>query len=153
MVALMQCCLQLRNCSAETTRLTDFASGFAHRHGLPEEERARLLVILDELFTNVLDHGYDDPGSEGRIEVRLTLEANRLTIEFVDDGRPFDPLTAAAPALELPTADRPVGGLGLHIVRSLVDAIDYRREASRNRLVLGRTLAAAALHHGMSAAR
>src|SRR5690242_14765394 len=130
--------LHLRSRSTETARLTEFASRFAARHGLPEPERARLLVILDELFTNVVDHGNKEPGAKGGVEISLAFEANRLTIEFVDDGLPFDPLTAPVPEIEGPAEGRPVGGVGLLIVRSLVDEFGYTREGGRNRLVLRR---------------
>jgi len=76
-----------------------------------------------------------------RIEVVLSLNAGELTIDFSDDGRPFDPLIAAPPDLDQPLADRPVGGLGLHILRSLVDHARYRRDGDRNRLVLTRAIA------------
>jgi len=68
------------------------------------------------------------------------LQAGRLIIEFVDDGRPFDPLASAAPDLDLPADERPVGGVGIAIVRALVDEIGYRWDGSHNRLTLGRNV-------------
>jgi serine/threonine-protein kinase RsbW len=130
--------LSLRNDSAEFVRLTEFATEFSRQHQLPDEERARLLIILDELFTNVVHYGYDSAAADGHIDVTLSLQAGRLIIEFVDDGRPFDPLTNAPPDLDLPAEEWPLGGVGIAIVRALVDEIGYHWDGNRNRLTLGR---------------
>lgn len=140
----MRARLSLRNDSADLVRLMEFGDEFSRRHRLADEERARLQIILDELFTNVVKYGYEDAAvegqPEGRIEVALSLEADRLIIEFVDDGRPFDPLTSPLPDLDLPAETRPVGGVGIAIVRALVDQSGYRRDGNRNRLTLRRNV-------------
>ena len=124
---------------SELARLEAFVAAFARAQGLPDDERVRLLLILEELFTNVVEHGYPQGGA-GLISIALGLADGRLVIEFVDDGRPFDPLTVAAPNLDLPGQERPIGGLGVHIVRSLVDDASYRRTGRRNRLQLARRI-------------
>jgi serine/threonine-protein kinase RsbW len=142
-IALMRLSLGLSNHSAALDRLTEFVAKFSHLHGLPDDERARILVIFDELLTNVVDHGYEGAVSGGHIEVALSLEGNRLIMEFIDDGRPFDPRTAPPPDMDLPLAERPIGGMGIAIVRALVDKIGYTRDGNRNRLILGRTVSRA----------
>jgi anti-sigma regulatory factor (Ser/Thr protein kinase) len=132
--------LALRNDAAELVRLTEFADAFARGQNLAEEERSRLLVILDELFSNIVAHGYEGATAAGHIEVTLGVRAGRLIIELIDDGRPFDPLSSVAPDLDLPAQERPIGGLGIAIVRALVDEAGYRREGDRNHLTLGRKL-------------
>jgi len=134
----MQTRLTLHNNSADFARLTEFATEFCRQHKLPDEERARLLIILDELFTNVVEYGYENAAAEGHIDVALSLQAGRLTIEFIDDGRPFDPLSKPPPDLDMPTDERPLGGVGIAIVRALVDEIGYRWDGNRNCLTLGR---------------
>jgi serine/threonine-protein kinase RsbW len=125
---------------AELARLEAFVDAFAQASRLPEDERRRLLLILEELFTNVVEHGYAPGSAAGRVSIALGLDDGRLLIDFVDDGRPFDPLTVAAPNLDVPGQDRPIGGLGVHIVRSLVDDASYRRARRRNRLQLARRI-------------
>ena len=131
--------LSLYSKPAAFTRLVCFVEEFARRYTLPAAERSRLLIVLDELFTNAVNHGRFGTAATS-IEIVFTLEAGRLTIDFSDDGRPFDPLITAPPDLDQPVADRPIGGLGLHILRSLVDHARYSRDCNRNRLVLVRTI-------------
>jgi anti-sigma regulatory factor (Ser/Thr protein kinase) len=98
------------------------------------------LIILEELFTNALHYGYPHGAAQAQIKVALTAQPGRIEIDFSDDGRPFDPLAQSSPQLDQAPADRPEGGLGLHILRSLVDEASYRRTGGRNHLTLIRNL-------------
>ena len=122
---------------AEFTRLQAFADEFARQCGLPDDERSRVLIILDELFTNAVTHGRGPHSAGGTIAVALGWRTG-LRISFVDDGQPFDPLAFRGPDLEEATEERGIGGLGIHIVRSLVHQARYRREGDRNHLHLVR---------------
>lgn len=137
----MSAVLRLRGTDAEFGRLIEFAEKFAARHGLAAPERARLLIILEELFTNAVRYGYPQGGEEGRIEVELAAAPGQIAIDFSDDGRPFDPLKHDLPALDHLPQERSGGGVGLRIVRSLVNEARYSRNAGRNRLRLVRRLA------------
>jgi serine/threonine-protein kinase RsbW len=132
--------LELRSDEVALPCLIDFVEDFARRHGLPQIELSRLLLILEELFTNVVKYGRAGEVAATAIAVGLALKSGELTIEFSDDGPPFDPLLAPSPDLDRPVADRPVGGLGLHILRSLVDHAWYRRDGDGNHLVLSRSI-------------
>lgn len=93
-------------------------------------------LALEELAVNVMSYAYDDENSR-EIEITLSSDADTLTIEITDNGRPFDPLhDAPAPDLEAALDERTVGGLGLHLVRTLMDEVEYRREQDRNHLTL-----------------
>ncbi len=134
--------LAARNDNMDNLRLVKFANNFARRLNLVDEERVRLQIILDELFSNVLKYGYEDETARRHVEVGLTLENDQIIIEFVDDGRPFDPLTSPPPALDLPLEDRSMTGIGIAIVRGLVDEATYHRDDDRNHLTLRRIVAA-----------
>jgi anti-sigma regulatory factor (Ser/Thr protein kinase) len=136
MIQLMRVRLGLSNQDAALERLIEFVHEFSRSHGLPDDERARMMVIFDELFSNVVTHGYEGAVGEGHIEATLTLDGDRLIMEFADDGSPFDPLTSPPPEVDLPLAQRPIGGIGIAIVR----ALGYTRGGEHNRLVLGRTV-------------
>lgn len=109
--------------------------GFAETHGLPAAMRRSLAVALDELLANALSHGL--AGREAaRVTVEVALDPERLTVTLTDDGPPFDPFGRAAPDTTLPLDERPVGGLGIHLVRRLVDEARYERRGGRNVVVL-----------------
>ena len=130
--------ITLRGDCAELGRLQAFADAFAHDHGLPSDERARLFIILDELFTNAAMHGRGSCGAIVRVTVALGWQDGRLAIDFLDDAQPFDPLGLPALDLDAAAEERTIGGLGVHIVRSLVEEARYRREGGRNHLHLVR---------------
>ena len=125
----------LRNDLAELQRLNQLVSDFAESHGLPSELVFRLTLVLEEIITNVISYGYEDE-MEHEISVRLSWEDPDMKIEVEDDGRPFNPLEAPPPDMVKPLAERPVGGLGIHLVREMMDKLEYRRENDKNLLVL-----------------
>jgi len=135
--------LTLVNRSSELQRLASELERFAQNHRIPEPDIHAFSLSLDELVTNTIAYGYDDQGPH-EIRVRLALANGRLSAEVEDDGRPFNPLTAPLPDLTSAVEDRPVGGLGIHLVRSLMDHVDYRRESGKNHLMMRKQLSTVA---------
>lgn len=125
----------LRNDLAELQRLNQLVTDFAEHHSLPSELVFRVTLVLEEIITNVISYGYEDE-MEHEISVRLSWEDPDMKIEVEDDGRPFNPLEAPPPDIVKPLAERPVGGLGIHLVREMMDKLEYRRENDKNLLVL-----------------
>jgi anti-sigma regulatory factor (Ser/Thr protein kinase) len=123
----------------EINRLSQFVEQFGTRHHLVTDEALDVNLVLDEIVINIISHAYSDERPHD-IHVALDLEGRQLTIRVEDDGRPFDPLTVAPPNLELPIEERPLGGLGIHIVRALTDSMHHHREHDRNVLTLKKTL-------------
>jgi anti-sigma regulatory factor (Ser/Thr protein kinase) len=99
-----------------------------------------LRVVAEEVLTNVAKYGFE-PGRPPAVELHLTFTEAAAVLEFRDQGRAFDPLAEPLPGLEAPIEERPVGGLGLALVRALVDEVLYEREGTANvpRLVKRRT--------------
>ncbi len=120
--------------------------GFVAAHPRLAEARSDVALALDELVSNVIRHGYDDEeegGSEDEahlILVGIAVEPEHLELQIIDDARCFSPLEAAGPELGASLEDRPCGGLGIHLVRSLMDEIEYRRCAGRNHLIVRKRL-------------
>lgn len=102
---------------------------------LPQRVVFDIKVVLDELLSNIVKYAYDDDVAH-EIVVRITATDGAVEIGIEDDGRAFDPFAAPQPDLSLPLAERPVGGLGIHFVRKLMDEIEYKRDGSRNILFL-----------------
>ncbi len=93
----------------------------------------RISLVVDELAQNVVDYAYND--TPGDVEIAVTSRDETVVIEIIDEGKPFDPLTdAPAPDLTSPIESRPIGGLGVHFTKTLMDDVTYRRESGRNRL-------------------
>ena len=107
------------------------------REAWPESLTFKVNLVLEELGLNILTHG--GKGSERRpeIEIVLTSEEDSLTIEVWDDGQPFDPLEDAPdPNVGAGIEDRKIGGLGIHLVRTLMDDLYYQRDDGKNRLTM-----------------
>ncbi len=119
---------------AEVGRLADEAGRFAEAGGLGAEPVARLLIVLDELVTNAIMHGR--LAEHETIEVELARRGGGLDVTVLDPGPPFDPLhDAPAPKLAASLEQRPIGGLGIHLVLRLGRDVSYARTAEgRNRL-------------------
>ena len=120
----------------ELPRIQAALEAFARDEGWPSRREFQIKLVIEEVVMNILSHGYEE-GGEHDILIELASDAEKIGIEIVDDGRPYDPLTEApAPDTEAPLADRPVGGLGVYLVCALMDEASYRREDNRNRLAL-----------------
>jgi len=131
--------VRFQGSDATTANALQAVQEFAERAGLPDAMRSDLLVVTDEIVSNLLKYG-GLPRERVELEVRASIEQGALTLQFADNGRPFDPLSAPPPALELPVKQRPIGGLGIHLVRSLTDKQRYARSDGRNVLVLTRAV-------------
>ncbi len=88
-------------------------------------------LAVDEACSNTILYGY--PGGEaGTITIACTMDDDAVRVTITDDGVPFDPLTAPPPLLDIPAEERPVGGLGIHFIRTVMDSVAYAREGERN---------------------
>ena len=115
-----------------------FVDAFCARHGIGSADALRLTLVVEELFTNSVVHGYGGEG-DAAIEVTLAAAAGEIALLYEDAAHPYDPLAqfAAAPDhLHGTVESRPAGGLGIHLVRELVEGARYAREDGRNRLWL-----------------
>jgi anti-sigma regulatory factor (Ser/Thr protein kinase) len=128
------------NDRAEIARLAGLAERFGQEQHLTDEEVMAINLVLDEVVTNVIDYAFEGFAGQPEIRLTMTLEGDQLTIRVEDNGRAFDPLQAAPPDLDLPLEDRPVGGLGIHIVRSVMNTVEYDRRGGRNLLTMHKTI-------------
>jgi anti-sigma regulatory factor (Ser/Thr protein kinase) len=134
-----QLAVTLSNRLEEIERLATVVETCGEAHHLPAAVVYAINLSLDEVVTNVISYAFTDV-QDHAIEVRLRLDAGEIQVDVVDDGRPFDPRDVPAPDLDAPLEERGIGGLGLHIVRKMMDGLSYRREGSRNVLTLRKRL-------------
>jgi anti-sigma regulatory factor (Ser/Thr protein kinase) len=130
--------LSLRSTFEEAVRGYQAVEAFLSWRGTPPDAAGDVALAVEEVLTNVVRHGYKN--SEGPIEVVARANGLEVTVEVRDRGVPFDPRSAPPPHLEVPLDERPTGDLGILLVRSAIDRIDYQREAGENVLVLVRDL-------------
>ena len=131
----------LTNRAEELKRLHSALEAFAAEHGLPAKVLQAADLALEEHLTNVLKYAYADAAPH-EIRVRLSCEERVLQVEVEDDGRAFNLLDVPPVDVTVPLELRPVGGLGVHLMRQFMDALDYRREGDRNILRMTKRLAA-----------
>lgn len=115
----------------------DLAEAFGAAAGVDPATTLRVVLVLEELFTNTVTHGYS-AGADGPIWLALVSQGGAVEVTYEDAGPPFDPLTAAPapPDFSSGLADQLPGGLGLALVRGLTTAARYARVGNRNRLTL-----------------
>ena len=124
-----------KNDLAELGRLSGEIEVFLQRAGAGAAGIYATNLALEEMFTNIVKYGYDDTLTH-EILVSLHVESDNIILVLEDDGHEFNPLTVPAPDVSLPLAKRKIGGLGIHIVRRMVENMDYRRANNRNILTL-----------------
>lgn len=126
--------LQLSATLDGIAQLHDGVEAFAQQEGWTSRLEFEVKLVVEELFTNVVNYG-ECPGAPVRIDFKS--ERDRLTIEMADSGRPFDPV-ADTPEADTASSveDRAVGGLGIHLVLTMMDEARYRRDGDLNRLTL-----------------
>ena len=127
--------LTIENRIEELRRLAALVEEFGAEENWPPDLIFQVNLVLEEVAINVINFGHD--GGLHEIEIALTSELDALTIEVIDNGRAFDPTKdATVPDVTLPIEERPVGGLGVYLVRTMMDEMRYRREEGRNHLTL-----------------
>ena len=108
---------------------------FGDANRLPHPKVYMINLALDELITTSVNYGFDGVANP-KIEVTVRIEGGALVLTTVDNGRPFDPTAVATPDIDASVERRPIGGLGLHIIRTFADRMTYEFENGRNRLTL-----------------
>ncbi len=116
---------------AALDELAAFCARVAAAHNLGRKATLELNLVLDELCTNIMEHGYEDLAG-GEIHLLAQRRGDVLRVEMIDDGRHFQPDEPCRDPSDCPLEERPVGGLGLHLVRRFTQRLEYRRRDGRN---------------------
>jgi anti-sigma regulatory factor (Ser/Thr protein kinase) len=125
----------LKNDIAELKILCRQLESIGSALGLPQRFVFEINLALDELFTNIISYGFKD-GSEHAIQVRIAADDSVLTITVEDDGIPFNPIERAEPRIPATIEDCTIGGLGIYLIKNLMDDVCYRRNHDKNILTL-----------------
>ncbi len=136
---MAQITFELTNRLADLDVLCEHLASFCESCGIAKKQKFEINLALDELFTNIINHGFDDD-AEHRIHVTCARNDEIVKIIIKDDGVPFNPLEAPQPDLNCTFIDREIGGLGIHLIKAYIDQIDYQRDADANVLTLTKIL-------------
>lgn len=127
--------IEVRNTQDAIAPATEEAERWLEAHEVSPRTIYLALLAIEELVTNCIHYGYDDT-AEHTIRLEFGLADGALTMEVTDDGHEFDPVNAPEPDFSLELEDRPVGGLGIHMLRKLADEMTYERVDGKNRVRL-----------------
>ena len=127
--------LQVRSDFNAIAPANDAASDWLGKQNAGPSVSYFVRLAIEELVSNCVKYAYDDHG-EHIIRFRLSIEDETLTMIVVDDGHAFDPLSVSPLDLSQDSDERPIGGLGLHLLRKMADTMEYERRGSTNRLTL-----------------
>jgi serine/threonine-protein kinase RsbW len=126
---------ELRNNLSELNTLNTHLKNLGGEIGLQTNSILRINICLDELFTNIVSYGFDDD-LEHIIQFTIHAADDLLLIHIEDDGIPFNPLEKIDPDFPANVESAKIGGLGILIIRKLIDTITYERKRGKNRLTM-----------------
>ncbi|KRB82269.1 anti-sigma regulatory factor [Sphingomonas sp. Root710] len=125
-----------RSMAADAARLPallDAIEAWLGDNGVPMAKLAPVMIAFDEILSNIVNYG------GGTLDVAITLDDGAMQATVADDGPRFDPLARPAPDTDATIDDRAIGGLGIHLVREMMDEVAYAYENGRNRLTFRKT--------------
>ena len=127
--------LTLRNDIKEIPRLAAFMDAIADETQLDQSLSMSLNLALEEVVSNVILYAYP-AGTDGQVDIKAVIRGDRFDFIISDSGKPFDPTSVTTPDLTLDVNDRPVGGLGIYLAKTIMDHISYSWEEGRNILTM-----------------
>ena len=128
-------CLTLVNDLRQVSLLTGFVDRVQEQNKLAPDLAARINLALEEAVCNVIQYAYPE-GTAGNMRLEAVKDGNRLRFTLTDGGKVFDPTAVPEADISASVEDRPVGGLGIHLIRTIMDSVHYERKDGKNVLTL-----------------
>lgn len=127
--------ITLSNRIDELTRISAFLEDCADQFGVSLPVTMALNLVLEEAFTNIVQYAYSD-NDEHAIDLVIEKKGNELELSVIDDGAYYDPTGQKEPDISLSAEDRPIGGLGIFLIKKTMDKVSYFRKNDKNHLVM-----------------
>ncbi|MEO1260360.1 MAG: ATP-binding protein [Bacteroidota bacterium] len=127
--------LMVANRLTEIERVNHAFNHFARQNGFPDEVRRKINLVIDELLNNIINYAFGDR-NQHLIQVQFVYKDPDLILEVTDDGVPFDLLSRPVVDVHQPIEEREVGGLGIHLIRQIMDDLQYVRAHQKNTTTL-----------------
>ena len=131
--------LTLKNASRQVGHLSSFVKDVLARLPLPPKQAGEIRLAVEEAVVNVMEYAYP-VGTEGNVTVEVKSDGRQVKFVISDTGVAFDPTKRSDADTTLSAEDRPIGGLGILLVRKLMDSINYERVDGKNILTLRKTI-------------
>jgi anti-sigma regulatory factor (Ser/Thr protein kinase) len=131
--------LQLINDISQLSTITDFVENLVEEWELSPGFTMSLNLVLEEAFTNVVFYAYNDE-KQHLIDLNFEKNGEQLKIVLTDDGSEYDPTQKLDPDFDLPIEKRSVGGLGIFLIKKIMDTVEYQRKENKNYLVMTKIL-------------
>ena len=121
-------------------KATEFVNVELEKIKCPPRAKAEIDVAIDELFSNIANYAYKT--NVGKVTMKLEMQENpqAVTITFIDNGIPYDPLKRADPNISLSANDREIGGLGVFMVKKSMDSVEYEYKDNHNILKIKKNI-------------
>jgi sigma-B regulation protein RsbU (phosphoserine phosphatase) len=127
--------LVVQNSLDEIERVNETFNEFSGENDIPDDVRRKCNLVFDELLNNTISYAFPDQKAH-EIQVRIELSGRRLVVTLLDDGIPFNPFAREKPDTSLSLEEREIGGLGIHLVRNVMDECSYERRVNQNVVAL-----------------
>lgn len=131
--------LRINNKTSELLIVQEFVETIGEEWELPMSLVLSLNLVLEEALTNIILYGFDDD-YQHEIEIILNLEDHKIGVIVVDDGHAYDPTLKEDPDITLSAEDRQVGGLGIFLIKKIMDKVEYQRRDNKNHLILAKNI-------------
>lgn len=127
--------LNIHNNIAEISQLAPFLDEVAEAYGIAPDVSFKLNLALDEALANSISYAYPE-GTEGSITLEADVDGDELLFLLIDQGTPFDPTKEGDVDITLSVEERPIGGLGIFLIKQMMDSVTYKRVDNKNILEL-----------------
>jgi Anti-sigma regulatory factor (Ser/Thr protein kinase) len=133
--------IRIKNQISELEKIAQFIEGICEELGLDMEMQMNLNLVIEEMVTNVIFYAYPkDVEAEIELLVKSDNDDKQLTFVLSDHGKPFDPTTRETTDLSVNPAERDLGGMGIFIVKNIMDEVTYQRLEDNNLLTMTKNI-------------
>lgn len=121
-------------------KVTEFVNTILEEHGCPLKIQMQLDVAIDEIFGNIAYYAYGDGCGDATIQIEMEQDSRTVTLTFIDQSVPYNPLENKDPDITLDIEEREIGGLGIFLVKKTMDEVSYEYAERQNILTLKKKL-------------
>lgn len=125
--------LSIQNSVEELHRVVDFLDQLEKEWSLPRGLKSSVNLALEEALSNIIFYAFEK-NTKNKIDIEFQLKKEKLIISVKDDGKYYDPIAKADPDTSLSAEERPVGGLGIFLIKEIMDEVEYQRIDNTNQL-------------------